>query len=268
VTGSRLIADLLVRARAHRYGSHRSQRADLYLPRNATPPHPVIVTIHGGSWSARYGKVVMRALAGDLARRGWAVWNIEYRRVGGGGGWPATFEDVAAAIDHLRELGDSRLDLENVSFLGHSAGGHLALWAASRERLPGGAPGCAPVVRPRRVIGQAAVCDLAGAYARWHGGAVEALIGGSPQRFPERFAIADPSALVPAAAPVLLVHGAADRTVSIAFARGYADRARAAGGDVELVEIGGPAGGHRAHIDPRSAAWAEVTSRLGEVDAA
>ena len=99
-----------------------------------------MVLIHGGSWQARQGRIVMRGLAGDLLRRGWATWNIEYRRVGNGGGWPHTFADVAAAIDHLAAI-DAPIDLANVSVLGHSAGGHLALWAASRGKLPSGAPG-------------------------------------------------------------------------------------------------------------------------------
>ena len=99
-----MLLDLLAPGRTHRYGADRSQRADLYLPapaRRAEARHPVMVLIHGGSWRKRYGRIVMRGLAGDLRRRGWAVWNIEYRRIGNGGGWPATFEDVAAAIDHL-----------------------------------------------------------------------------------------------------------------------------------------------------------------------
>ncbi len=155
----RLILDVLAPRQRHRYGPHRSQRADLYLPRRARP-HPVMVLIHGGSWQVRYGKIVMRGLAGDLMRRGWAVWNIEYRRVGDGGGWPATFEDVAAAIDHLATL-DAPVDLERVSILGHSAGGHLALWAAGRAKLPPGSAGYARRHhRVRRVISQAGVCDL------------------------------------------------------------------------------------------------------------
>ena len=101
---ARLILDLLKGGRTFSYGPARSQCADLYLPRGSGP-HPAIVLIHGGSWTDRYGRVVMRGLAGDLLRRGWAVWNIEYRRVGGGGGWPATFADVAAAIDYLPRVG-------------------------------------------------------------------------------------------------------------------------------------------------------------------
>src|ERR1017187_5630896 len=123
---ARLIRDfLLARGRPYSYGPDRSQRADLHLP-TGDGPHPVVVLIHGGSWRRRYGKIVMRALAADLARRGWAVWNIEYRRVGNGGGWPSTFTDVAAAIDHLDGLHPA-LDMSRVDVLGHSAGGHLAL---------------------------------------------------------------------------------------------------------------------------------------------
>jgi acetyl esterase/lipase len=192
------------------------------------------------------------------------VWNIEYRRLGNGGGYPETFQDVADAIDRLDRV-DAPLDLERVSILGHSAGGHLALWAAGRAKLPEGAPGAldAPSrVRLRRVISQAGVCDLAGAYRKWHGGAVRALMGGSPEDLPERYSLADPSAQVPLDIPVLLVHGVEDATVAVGLSRGYERAARAAGADVELVEIEGPSGAHRAHIDPRGVAWAAVVSRL------
>jgi len=244
----------------HSYGPHRSQRAELHLPAGEGP-HPVMVTVHGGSWRKRYGKLVMRALVADLVRRGWAVWNIEYRRVGEGGGWPATFEDVGAAIDHLAALPEP-LALERVSILGHSAGGHLALWAAGRGQLSAGQPGAGPVVGLQRVVSQAGVCDLAGAYARWRGGAVRALMGGSPEEHPERYALADPLANVPLELPVLLVHGVQDELVSVELSRRYRDVAVAAGGDVELVEIAGADGLHRAHIDPGGAAWAQVTRRL------
>ncbi len=260
MTRTRLILDFLTRGESHRYGTHASQRADLYLPHGAGP-HPVIVLIHGGSWHKRYGKVVMRGLAADLLRRGWAVWNIEYRRLGEGGGWPETFDDVAAAIDHLRTL-DAPLDLDSVSLIGHSAGGHLALWAAGRAGLPAGAPGAAPAIEPRRAIGQAPVADLAGAYRLWHGGAVQALMGGGPEQYPARYAIADPIGLLPLAMPTLVVHGSTDATVSVELSRHYAERAAAAGAAIELVEIEGAAGGHRAHIDPRGRAWAAVTDWL------
>jgi len=263
---ARLLLDIaLTRGRVHRYGPHRSQRADLHLPPGSgrsLARHPVMVLIHGGSWQQRYGRVVMRGLARDLVRRGWAVWNIEYRRVGGGGGWPATFADVAAAIDHLRAL-DAPLDLERVGVIGHSAGGHLALWAAGREQLPEGAPGAGgsalgPPVRLQRVVSMAGVADLAGCYREWRGGAVGALMGGGPRELPERYAVADPIGHVPLQMPTLLVHGVLDETVSVALSRDYAAAARAVGGAVELVEIDGEAGAHRAHIDPRGEAWGAV----------
>jgi acetyl esterase/lipase len=183
----------------------------------------------------------MKALASDLARRGQAAWNIEYRRVGRGqgGGWPATFDDVSAAIDHLADLGPARLDLRAVAAVGHSAGGQLALWAAARSeaRIP-----------VRRVVAQAAVCDLAAAGERAH-----ALMGGTPSEVPERYASADPMRLIPLGVPVLLVHGADDQTVPALRSRRYAEAARAAGDAAELFEPS--PGGHRAHLDPRSQAW-------------
>jgi len=259
---------LFTRGRTYRYGPDRSQRGELHLPAGAGP-HPVIVLIHGGSWRRRYGRAVMRAIAAALVLRGWAVWNIEYRRIGNGGGWPETFADVAAAIDRLDGLHPS-LDLSRVDVLGHSAGGQLALWAAGRTELPTGAPG-AIAGRPRvpisRAISLAGVCDLAGAYRDWHGGAVRALMGGSPDRLPERYEVADPLRRVPLRMPVLLVHGVIDETVSVRLSRTYAGAARAAGGEVQLVEIEGEAGGHRAFVDPRGAAWAPVIGWL-ERDAA
>ena len=263
---ARVLLDFLRPGRPHSYGPHRSQRAELHLPRGPGP-HPVMVVIHGGSWQARYGKVVMRGLVADLVRRGWAAWNIEYRRLGNGGGWPATFADVAAAIDHLATI-DAPLDLARCSVLGHSAGGHLALWAASRGSVPPGAPGHqddAPALPLRHAIVQAGVCDLAGAYVRWRGGAARALMGGGPEEVPERYAAGDPMALVPPDVPVLLVHGIIDDVVSVELARSYAAAALAAGDTVELVEIEGRAGRHRSHIDPRGAAWAAVTQRLGVI---
>jgi acetyl esterase/lipase len=265
VSRARLLIDFLRRGRPFAYGEHRSQRADLYLPLGAGP-HPVIVTVHGGSWQKRYGKIFMRPLAHDLQLRGWAVWNIEYRRLGEGGGWPATFADVASAIDHLGSV-DAPLDLDDVSALGHSAGGHLALWAAGRAGLPAGAVGSTPAITLRRAVSQAGVCDLKLAYELWHGGAVRGLMGGSPAELPERYALADPIERVPLVAPVLLVHGLEDRIVSARISRSYRDAALAAGATVELVEVPGPAGLHRAHIDPRGAAWAPVVRWLSNTGA-
>jgi acetyl esterase/lipase len=260
---TRLLLDVVKPRRSYRYGSeHRCQRADLSLPRGRGP-HPVVVTIHGGSWAAGYTKLVMRGVVGDLVRQGFAVWNIEYRRVGRGqgGGWPATFADVAAAIDALGGV-EEPLDLERVTLLGHSAGATLALWAGGRGSLPDGAPGARPLIMPVAVVAQAAPADLATIYEESGGGAVGWLMGGSPERYPERYALADPIARVPLPVPVLLVHGTDDRLVAVRRSRNYAAAARAAGGVVELVELAGEAGGHRQHVNPDSAAWEVVRAWL------
>jgi acetyl esterase/lipase len=198
--------------------------------------------IHGGYWRARYSKRLMKGASADLARRGVAAWNVEYRRIGRGqgGGWPATLDDVGAAIDHLASLDDTRLDLSGgVTAVGHSAGGQLALWSASREDA---------VVPVTRVVAQAAVCNLTVA-----GEPAWEFLGGTPDQVPERYAVADPMRLLPLGVPTLLVHGADDETVPVQRSREYAAAARAAGDPVELVEP--VPGGHRVHPDPRSEAW-------------
>jgi acetyl esterase/lipase len=235
------VLDALARPRRYRYGPHRLQRADLYRPRGAGP-HPVVVLVHGGSWQAKYGRWVMRLVAADLVRSGFAVWNVGYRRLGRGegGGWPATFDDVAAAIDTLAAVAAERSDLDvaDVVLVGHSAGGQLALWAASRDDS---------AVRVGRVVALAAVCDMSKADI------ARDVLGGSPAEVPERYDAVDPIRRVPLPMPVLLVHGAEDETVPVERSREYAAAARAAGGDVELIEP--PATPHRAFVDPRSDGW-------------
>jgi acetyl esterase/lipase len=236
-------------ATRHHYGEHPHQVADLHHPPGAGP-YPVVVVLHGGYWQRPYTKLVMRPLCVDLVRRGYAAFNVEYRRLGrDGGGWPQTFDDVATAIDHLADPGmrDAGLDLERVTLLGHSAGGQLALWAAGRAELPARAPGAAPRVAASRVLAMAAVCDLETA-----GRPARALLGGTPSEVPERWAQADPMRRIPLGVPVGLVHARGDETVSVQRSRDYAAAARAAGADVTLAE---PPGGHRDVIDPGSTAW-------------
>src|SRR5579863_4832954 len=260
---ARAVFDVAAPHRTYRYGAeHRCQVADLHLPRDAGP-HPVLVTIHGGSWSVGYGRIVMRALAADAARRGYAAWNIEYRRIGRdqGGGWPVTFEDVAAAVDHLTVL-RAPLDLTRVAIAGHSAGGQLALWAAGRAALASPAPGSDPRVQAVAAVSAAGMNDLAGAWRDHPHGIVDTLLGGGPDQVPERYAVADPIEQVPLALPVLLVHGIDDATVSVRRSRDYAQAARQRGGQVDLVEIAGPAGAHRRHIDPTGESWKAITAWL------
>jgi acetyl esterase/lipase len=241
VSTGRVLLSLLQRPRHEAYGSHACQRADLYLPHGEAAV-PVVVLLHGGSWQAKYGKGYMHFVAADLARRGFAVWNAEYRRLGKDGGWPMTFDDVVAAVEHLPALGEPRLDLDDVTILGHSAGGQLALYAASRTA-------------PRRVVAMAAPLNLAVA-----GENAQALMGGTAEQVPERYAACDPMRLLPLGIPTLLVHGCDDGTVPLRRSRDYAAAARAVGDDVELIEV--PGADHRAPVDPRSDAWQAVAERL------
>lgn len=212
--------------------------------------------LHGGFWRARYTKVLMRRLARAVTASGWIAWNVEYRRVGrfgGGGGWPATFDDVAAAIDHLVAVDGA--DLDRVVAVGHSAGGHLALWAAGRGRLPDGAPGARPRVRLASAVSLAGVHDLVAAARTARGRVVVVdLLGGTPEQQPERYALASPSALLPLGVPHLLVHGTADDTVALAQSADHHARAIELGDDVTYVAL--PGTDHMAVISPTAAAWA------------
>jgi acetyl esterase/lipase len=205
--------------------------------------------IHGGFWRDAYDRSLMDALCEDLANAGWAAWNLEYRRLGSGGGWPETFEDVAAGIDHLDQLVD---DLSVVVTIGHSAGGHLALWAAARPE---------PRVRITHAVGQAGVVDLVeAARLGLSGGVTGELLGGSPAQVPERYDLASPAARLPLGIPQLLVHGGRDEIVPATMSRAYASSAVAAGDRIDLIlheELG-----HFEHLDPRSAAWASVRTWL------
>lgn len=239
----------------HAYGREPDQVADLWLPGDgpaAQHRYAVVVLLHGGFWRERYRRDLMAPLAVDLAARGYAAWNVEYRRVGGHGGWPATLEDVAAAIDHLASL-DAVLDPARVAVVGHSAGGHLALWAAGRACLPAGAPGARPLVRPAAVVGQAPVADLRAADAAGLSAqAVRELLGGDEHEVPVRWAVADPIRLVGHGTRTLLVHADDDADVPPALSIAYREAAGRAGDPVELRRVGG---GHDAHLDPSAPAW-------------
>jgi acetyl esterase/lipase len=222
----------------------------------------VAVLLHGGFWRAQYDLQIMDRLVPDLAARGWAVWNLEYRRLGfpSRGGWPATFEDVAAGIDHLARL-EEPLDLARVVAIGHSAGGHLACWAAARGGLPPDAPGAGPGIRLAGAVAQAGLVDLRDA-ARLglSDGAAESLLGGSAAERPARYNLASPFERLPLGVPQLLIHGDADDIVPIAISRRYAERAAREGDNCVLVELQDV--GHFEHLDPRTEAWRAVTEWL------
>ena len=217
-----------------------------------------MVVVHGGYWRARYGLSLMTGLCEDLARRGLAAWNLEYRRVGNGGGWPETFLDVAAGIDVLDQL-DAPLDLSRVGAVGHSAGGHLALWAAARARLPAGAPGADPRVVPRAVVSQAGVADLRRAAVRAPSDEPTRALLGAPS---DIYALASPRELLPLGVEQLVLHGERDDTVSMEISRSYAEAAVAAGDPCELRVL--PDTGHFEHIDATSAAWRTAADWLAE----
>jgi acetyl esterase/lipase len=240
------------------YGPGSGQEGDLHLPARVHPP--VVVLLHGGFWTMPHGREQMTAMAGDLAMRGLAVWNLEYRRLGApGAGWPGTFVDVAAGLDHLAQLAaeGADLDLDRVAVAGHSAGGHLALWCGARRRLRADAS----PVRVSLAIGLAPIADLArAAKLRVGGDVVPELLGGLPARVPERYRAASPMEMLPLGVPQLILHGTADEAVPIELSRGYAEAARAAGDTIELVEL--PGMGHMDYLDPASDAHAAFVRRL------
>lgn len=237
------------------YGPEPAQYGELWLPGGAAAG--TVVIVHGGFWRARYDLSLGRPLAADLAGRGYAVWNLEYRRVGAGGGWPATFQDVADGIDLLADLpvGTSR-----VAAIGHSAGGHLAAWAAGRARLAPGVPGAEPRVALTAVVSQAGVLALADCARDAVGGtAALDLMGGAPADLPERYRLADPMAALPLHASVLCVHSRADEDVPFGYSDRYVQAAVRAGGTAYLHETSGD---HLALIDPGSPDWQAVTGAL------
>ncbi len=200
------------RLRRISYGPDRLQAGDLRVP-PGDGPFRVVVLIHGGFWRSGFDSSLMTLLAEDATERGVVTWNIDYRSVGdSGGGYPGTLEDVARAIDHLAHL-DEPLALDDVIVIGHSAGGHLALWAGSRDRLSSGDPGASPAITPHTVVAQAAVVDLRlAAEVNLGSGAVQALLGGEPDEVSERYRVAQPVFDGPR---IIVVHGRYDQTVPI-----------------------------------------------------
>ena len=232
------------------YGDDPSQHGTLYRPDGDS--HGVVVVIHGGFWKAEYDASLGEPLAADLAARGWTAWNLEYRRVGNGGGVPETLDDVAAGIDRLADV--DGLELSTVVTLGHSAGGHLAAWAAARGRYPAWRPQRVPVTA---VVSQAGVVDLTAAF-REHlgGGAVRAFVGGPPG---PAYDEVDPMRQVPLDVPLWCVHARDDDVVPLSQSEDYVRAAVAAGARAELVTVDGD---HFTVIDTGSEAWQRTLAIL------
>jgi acetyl esterase/lipase len=228
------------------YGNDAYQFGEMRIP-ESSGPHPVAVVIHGGFWRAKYDLEYIQPICSALTDAGIATWNLEYRRLGNpGGGWPGTLDDVAAGIDYLFSLSSRfQLDLTRVITVGHSAGGHLALWLASRKKLLAGA------------ISLAGVVDLRRAWElRLSNSVVAEFLSGSPYEVADRYDFASPIERLPLGLPQRLFHGTADESVPFEISERYALKAKRLGDDAELITL--PSSGHFELIDPLTKEFALV----------
>ncbi len=241
------------------YGPDALHFGDLRLP-SGPGPHPLAIAIHGGFWRARYDLGYFGHVCAALTAAGVASWNVEYRRLGDpGGGWPGTLLDVARAADFARELAPTyHLDLDRVTSIGHSAGGHLAFWLAGRRRIPATSAIFTPDPLPlRAAVALAGVLDLARAEElRLSENVTRELLGGAPAVVPERYAAASPIALLPLGVRQLLIHGTEDDSVPFAISERYAQAVVAAGDPTTLLAL--PGAGHFELVDPAAKEWPTV----------
>jgi acetyl esterase/lipase len=263
--------DLLGRPRPQpsatlRYGADPLQAVDVWLPAGAGP-HPVVLMVHGGCWQTDIAdRSIMSWIADDLRRRGIAVWNIDYRGVDrAGGGYPGTFQDAAAAADALRaHAAEYHLDLGRVVGIGHSAGGHLALWLAGRRRLPAGSPlRTADPLPLAEVISLGGLPDLEEAARSPNGCGNEVVVrltGGVRAGRIDPFTDTSVPRLAPLGLSQVLINGRQDRIIPTAYAEGYARPMRAAGDDVRVRMIDHT--GHVELIAPETAAWAAAVAEI------
>jgi acetyl esterase/lipase len=245
------------------YGEDSSDYGELRIP-GGSGPHPVAVLIHGGCFKAAYANTRdMAPMANALKELGIATWNIEYRRLGQpGGGWPGTYLAVGRAVDHLRTLaGSNALDLNRVVIVGHSAGGHLAMWAAARAKAPKNSPlFVADPLRVRGVVDLAGPLDLTANIPGYEGlcrdTVITTLLGGTPGMVPERYAQASPIKLLPLGIPQVLVIGEHEDFVPRSLADAYVRAAAQAGDSVRLIII--PRVGHFEIASPFASPWPQV----------
>jgi len=250
------------------YGTDPNQFGELWLP--AGPgPFPVVIIIHGGCWlESLPGTELTAYIAADLRAAGTAVWNLEYRRLSDQNpvGYPDMFLDIANGVDYLRKIAPAhRLDLSNITAVGHSAGGHLALWAAGRDRLKKESPLYMPEpLKIQKVVTLGGINDLQ-AYKETNSSAcgpavIDRLIDSGNRDNP--YADTSPAAMLPLGIDQAVVSGALDPIVPAALGRDYAEKAKSAGDKVEAVAFEGA--GHFELIDPQSQAWPKIRSIITE----
>ena len=266
-------ADLLQRPKPQAdakfsYGNDPHQFAELWLPKGSGP-FPVVVMLHGGCWMESLpGVELMAYIADDLRRSGVAVWNVEYRRIGAvGGGYPGTFLDAAQGIAYLPRIADfHHLDLHRLVFLGHSAGGHLVLWASAQSRIPNASALYGlPSLSPRAVFSLAGINDLSayrasGPDACGGPATIDQLVGAATRPNQNVYADTSPAAMLPLGVRQFIVVGAQDSIVPAEFGRNYAAKAIASGDTVKLIDI--ESAGHFDLIDPASAGWGMIKGQL------
>ena len=252
------------------YGEDEEQYGELWLP-EGPGPFPLVIMIHGGCWQAAIpGTILQDQLNADLKQHGYAVWNITYPRIGHEtGGYPGTFQSVAAAVDHARALADEYpLDLTRSVVMGHSAGGHLALWSAARGQSGPGllSDETSQLFLPGAVITLAGINDLEAYRADGPGACgepetVDALIDFATRADP--FVDTNPARLLPLSVEQVVISGALDPIVPASFGKAYATAATAAGD--EVLEITIEDAGHFELIDPTAPGWTVVLSQIGRV---
>jgi acetyl esterase/lipase len=248
-----------------RYGDLPDQVADVRLPPD-DGQRPLVLVVHGGFWKAEFDRAHAGPQSVALADAGYVVATVDYRRVGQpGGGWPGTFDDLAALTDAVPSLVEKalpdRVSTTRTVLIGHSAGGHLAAWAAARHRLPKESPWHRSDPLGVGVVSLAGVLDLELSERLGLGShAAGRLLGGSPRRQRDRYALANPAALLPTGGRLIAVHGARDDTVPVEMSRRYVEGALTVGDQAELVEIADC--GHFELIDPLSAAWPVVLAAV------
>lgn len=236
------------------YGDAPSQFGELFVP--SSDPRGTIVLVHGGSWEQETDLSIVRPMARDLRREGYLVWNVEYRRLGEqGGGWPGTFDDVGAAIDHLGPIGeDHPVTPDRLLVVGHSAGGTIALWAARRDGS----------VTPTGFLSLAGVPDLVTCAQEGQiEGACTRLFGGGPTEVPQDYRAASPSQRLPTGKRQILVHGEDDDIVPISQSADYVATAQAAGDQADLIRVTGA--GHFQLIDVKHPAYGDVLTAINRL---